>query len=294
MSPDRVPHPLPLLDAATAEHLLRGGPIEQLPDEYRQLGQLLMATRAAALPNELEGSAAAAASFIAAHDAIRPAPLRRPRSLRAPALPRRLEGSAAGADPFVAAHDATRPAPRRRPRSLAAMVVVGVLMAASTGSAVAATHGSLPEPVQQVAHEALGVVGISVPGIEPTRDLRDTVDPAVSSVQTTSSTGSDAPAAPGSGSGDSHVVTPPGRSAGDRPAGTTGSGTTVSGGQTATTPADPTIPDGEDPKVEDPVSGNPAPADPSAPTPNDNVPNGKGNGKGLLSQLGSAASDQTN
>ena len=197
MTANRVPRPFPLLDAATAERLLRGGSFEELPDEYRQLGQLLMATRAPALPHELEGSAAAAASFVAAHDAIRPAPLRRPRSLRAPALPRRLDGSPAAADPLVAVHDTTRPASRRRPRSLAAMAVVGVLMAAaSTGSAVAATHGSLPEPVQQVADDALGVVGISVPGIESSRDLRNTVDPAVSS-QPVSGAGSGAPAGRG-------------------------------------------------------------------------------------------------
>jgi hypothetical protein len=164
---------------------------------------------------------------------------------RAPALPHELEGSAAAAASFIAAHEATRPAARRRPRSLAAMAVIGVLMAASTGSAVAATHGSLPEPVQQVAHEALGVVGISVPGIEPSRDLHDSAEPAVSSQPTVASSGSGSnqSIAPLSASGGSHVVTVSGGKAATRSARSTASNTTIDDGQTVADPVDPTIPD---------------------------------------------------
>ena len=44
-------------------------------------------------------------------------------------------------------------------------VLTALTLTATAGTAVAAAQGSLPEPVQQVAHEALGAVGISVPGI---------------------------------------------------------------------------------------------------------------------------------
>src|SRR4051794_9207724 len=126
--------PSPSLDELTAERLLCGAPIEDLPDAFRPLGQLLADANAPASAEELRGSAAAAAAFVAAHHAAN--------------------------------------APRRRMRTLTASVLTALTLAASAGTAVAATQGSLPEPVQQVAHEALGAVGISVPGIAHKDDTR--------------------------------------------------------------------------------------------------------------------------
>src|SRR4051794_24796880 len=121
------PPSMPPLDDLTAERLLRGAPVEDLPDAYRPLGRLLADATGPANPDELAGSTAAAAAFITAH------------------------------------HRAN--SPRRRRRSLAASCVSVVILAASTGTAFAATQGALPQPMQQVAHDTLGAVGISVPGI---------------------------------------------------------------------------------------------------------------------------------
>jgi hypothetical protein len=123
---NRVRPPTPPLDEVTAERLLRGEPIEDLPDAYRPLGLLLADATGPATEEELAGSVGAAAEFVAAHDAAT--------------------------------------APRRRTRSMAGSVLLAFALAASTGTAVAATQGALPEPIQQVAHEALGAVGIDVPG----------------------------------------------------------------------------------------------------------------------------------
>jgi hypothetical protein len=49
------------------------------------------------------------------------------------------------------------------------IAVCVALVAAFAGGAVAATEGALPQPVQAVAHDALGVRGISVPGVTPER-----------------------------------------------------------------------------------------------------------------------------
>ncbi len=54
---------------------------------------------------------------------------------------------------------------RWRHRSL-----VAVTLAASTGTAIAATQGALPSRCNRSRHEALGTVGISVPGIERSDD----------------------------------------------------------------------------------------------------------------------------
>jgi hypothetical protein len=132
---NRVRPPTPPLDEVTAERLLDGAPIEELPSAYRPLGQLVARATGPATDGELAGSATAAAEFVAAHDAAT--------------------------------------APRRRVRSMATSVFVTLTLAASTGTAVAAVQGALPQPIQQVAHEALGVVGIGVPGIN-----RENHDPA--------------------------------------------------------------------------------------------------------------------
>jgi hypothetical protein len=130
----RVRPPTPPLDDLTAERLLRGAPIGDIPDVYRPLARLLAQASGPASPSEVEGSAAAAAAFVTAH------------------------------------HVANLPRRRRRRRSLAASALVIVTLAASTGTAIAATQGALPQPMQQVAHEALGTVGISVPGIARSGD----------------------------------------------------------------------------------------------------------------------------
>jgi hypothetical protein len=142
---NRVRPPTPPLDDLTAERLLRGAPVEDIPDAYRPLARLLAEASGPPTPGELEGSAAAAAAFVTAH------------------------------------HVANTP--RRRRRSLAASALVAVTLAASTGTAIAATQGALPQPMQQVAHEALGTVGISVPGIERDRDDSGT-DPSGTTVTT--------------------------------------------------------------------------------------------------------------
>jgi hypothetical protein len=121
---------LPPLDEATAERLLDRRELPaRTPETYRPVAEVLAAASAPPTEAELQGAAAAAAAFVTAHAA------------------------------------AVRPA--RRTRSVAALAVTGFLLVASTGTAVAATEGALPQPVQAVAHEALGVVGISVPGVTP-------------------------------------------------------------------------------------------------------------------------------
>ena len=115
------------LDDVAIERLLDGGAIDHLPDALRPLGEVLAAATGAPSPQELEGSTAVAASFVTAR-------------------------AAAGHTP-------------RRTRSIGVSVFTVLVLAASTGTAVAATRGSLPDPMQQVAHDALGVVGIAVPSI---------------------------------------------------------------------------------------------------------------------------------
>src|SRR6478735_2537724 len=114
----RVRPPSPQLDEITVERLLRGAPIEELPDAFQPLHQLLADANAPASADERRGSAAAAAAFVVAHDAAN--------------------------------------APRRRMHAMTASVLTALTLAATAGTAVAATHGSSPEPVQQVAHAALG------------------------------------------------------------------------------------------------------------------------------------------
>jgi hypothetical protein len=127
--------PDPPLDAATLERLLSGGAIDDLPDAYRALGCSLAAAAAPACADELAGEAAAeaAAAFVAAREVD---PLRA----------RRRRGRTRGNTLVVS--------------TLGVLFVVG-----ASGSVVAATRGNLPEPVQEVAHQTLGAVGITVPGI---------------------------------------------------------------------------------------------------------------------------------
>ncbi len=144
---NQVRPPTPPLDEITAERLLRGDPIDDLPDAFRPLGRLLADASGPATSDELEGSAAAAAMFVAAHDAA----------------------------------DRTR----RRTWSLVASAFTAFAVVMSGGTAVAAAQGALPEPIQQAAHVALGVVGISVPSINQKYDEQA---PGESSVNTPDST----------------------------------------------------------------------------------------------------------
>jgi hypothetical protein len=117
----------PPLDEATAERMLDGEPVDDASDSHLRVLEILGILSRPGSPDELQGAAAAAAAFVTAHDA------------------------------------ATQPPRRTRPAVV--LAVTTTLLALSTGTAFAATEGALPEPVQAVAHEALGVVGISVPGI---------------------------------------------------------------------------------------------------------------------------------
>ena len=149
------------LDGVTIERLLDGGAIDDLPDALRPLGEVLAAASGVPRPGELEGATAAAASFITAR---------------------------------AAASNVAR-----RSRSIGASVFSVLVLAASTGTAVAATQGSLPAPMQQVAHETLGVVGISVPSINDGNRSHDHGAPVVaadgSSVSPKSTTSPAVPAA---------------------------------------------------------------------------------------------------
>ena len=129
------------LDDVAIERLLDGGAIDHLPDALRPLGEVLAAATGAPSPQELEGSTAVAASFVTAR-------------------------AAAGHTP-------------RRTRSIGVSVFTVLVLAASTGTAVAATRGSLPDPMQQVAHDALGVVGIGVPSINDGSSTHDHGNPVV-------------------------------------------------------------------------------------------------------------------
>jgi hypothetical protein len=250
----RVRPPSPPLDEITAERLLRGAPIDDLPEAFRPLGQLLADANAPASAEELRGSAAAAAAFVAAHHAAN--------------------------------------APRRRMRTMTASVLTALTLAATAGTAVAATQGSLPEPVQQVAHEALGAVGISVPGIAHKDDTGSDrgVEPALLDSGKNGTTATTAPA-----------TTPKQTGAGVVPA-TSGDGTTSSDPATGSenargdgngngngTPQGGDGVAGENPNAgagNNSGNGNPAPGEGNngggaVETPSNNLPpqsNGKGNG----------------
>jgi hypothetical protein len=252
---NRVRPPSPPLDEITAERLLRGAPIEDLPDAFRPLGQLLADANAPASADELRGSAAAAAAFIAAHHAAN--------------------------------------APRRRMRTMTASVLTALTLAATTGTAVAATQGSLPEPVQQVAHEALGAVGISVPGIAHKDDGTDGgVEPASVNRGANGTTATTAPATTPTQTGARVIPATPGDgttssdpATGSENAGGTGNGNgTPQGGDGVA---------GENPNAgagNNSGNGNPNPGEGNngggngggaVETPSNNLPpqsNGKGNG----------------
>ncbi len=122
------------LDGAISERLLGRALVEDVPEPYRRLAGLVATVTAPATPTELAGETAAAAAFVAVHDAATRSTQRRTRS---------------------------------RSSVSVALATAAVVLAASIGTSVAAIEGALPAPVQAVAHETLGVVGIGVPGIRP-------------------------------------------------------------------------------------------------------------------------------
>ena len=101
-----------------------------------ELARVLDALRAPATPQELAGEAAAIAAFSAA---------RATRRRRVPiGVPSRLDG----------------PGGRRLVRLVAVAAATLVVLG---GSALGAVGGALPGPLQNIAHDALGMVGIDVP-----------------------------------------------------------------------------------------------------------------------------------
>ena len=169
------PHPDSSYDAAALERLLNGGTIADLPDEYLAIGRVLAAAAAPARPDELTDETAAAASFVAARDVM---------ALREPS--------------------------ERGRRSVLTSLMAVLAIAASTGGIVAAARGNLPDPVQEVAHETLGTVGISVPSITTQTD--GTPNPA-DPIDDTEATPTPPPAGSGAPSfaavgGTGSVVTP--------------------------------------------------------------------------------------
>jgi hypothetical protein len=273
----RARPPLPPLDEATVDRLLDGAPIAELPEAYQPLGQLLADARSPALEQELDGSAAAAATFVAVRAAE---------------------------------------TPRRRVWSMGALALLALTVAASTGTAVAASRGALPQPVQAVAHDTLGAVGISVPGSDVQEDdddrkpaddtnvkaaSRDAITATIRTVQsgtrgeapgTTSSgddpTGRDAPVPQGGAGANPDQGTPagpdPGTPAGpdpDTPA-APDPGTPADPGQGAPEPGPSNPSDPDHGKPADPGPGNPNPgqgnpADPGERNPN---PSGRQTGEG--------------
>ena len=230
----RVRPPTPPLDEVTAERLLGGAPLDDLPEAFRPLGQLLAAASGRPTDHDLDGSAAAAAAFVTAHDAARPR--------------------------------------RRRRMSMAGAVFATAALALSTGTAVAATQGALPEPIQQVAHETLKVVGISVPGItDKTDDVSSHDDSSTHGAPVATTLG-------GTGVGTSTGLP----SSGGTPAGPTNgavAGTTGSaGGEVATEP--------------DPGNGNGA-GEGKAGNGNGSSNNGNGNGNGNGGASGGTTDETT-
>ena len=80
----------------------------------------------------------------------------------APGRPEEL----AGGPPTLAGSDRSHPPGRPRARSLRLVALVGVALVALGGAAAAAT-GSLPRGAQSIAHDAFGMVGVSVPAPGP-------------------------------------------------------------------------------------------------------------------------------
>jgi hypothetical protein len=221
-------------DEATIERVLDGAPIDDLPDALRPLGEVLAAATSAPGPAELEGSTAAAAAFVTAR-------------------------AAAGR--------------ARRARTAGVSVFTVLLLAVSTGTAVAAARGALPDPMQQVAYEALGVVGISVPSIDDGSTRHPVVvtdapsTPPVPAVSGPSSGGD-----PSAGIGTTGTGAPI-AGTGSSGAGSSGPGATVAPPEASSTSGDgapndtgpPAVPPGQLDKPIDRGGGSDGPINPSNP-----------------------------
>jgi hypothetical protein len=240
MSRRRVRPPLPPLDEPTEERLLRGAPIEDLPEAYQPVGELLAEARRPGTDAELAGSAAAAATFVAVH----------------------------------AANTGDRP---HRVRSVGVSALLVLTLAATTGTAVAATQGALPRPIQQVAHDALSAVGISTPGAQ---DDGDRNDQSGSDTQGDAQDGTPADSStdPATGGPAASSVPSAPTTAPERPTVGERGGSGVNGGQDGV----PQTVDGQNPEAEpgdDSGEGTPAPDDGNQGGPGDQG-GGKGGGNG--------------
>ncbi len=124
--------PLPPLDPDVGVEILEHPDAAVAPAAYEPVRQVLSAAAAPTHPDEIAGDVVAAASFVAAREAAL--------SADAPVLP-----------------------PRRH-RHLNLVATSTLLVVCFTGTAVAATTGSLPRPMQTIAHETLGSMGVPIPG----------------------------------------------------------------------------------------------------------------------------------
>ena len=139
MSPRRSDELDLVLDDALVGRLLAGLAPDDTPDVCVPVAVVLHGLHAPATAAELEGEAAALAAFRVARDTDR---------TRTPVVPISVGTPARS--------------PRRRGRTLvAALATAGVLLVGST--AWAASNGKLPAPIQDLAHDALDVVGVLVP-----------------------------------------------------------------------------------------------------------------------------------
>jgi hypothetical protein len=130
------------IDAATADQLLDGVTPGDLAAAYVPVDRVLAALRAPATATELAGEDAAVAIFTAAR--------------------REDERRTRVAAPWPGAtRQVTRRVTARRPLRVAALTAAFVVLG---GGAIAAADGALPGPLQDIAHDALGLVGVKVPG----------------------------------------------------------------------------------------------------------------------------------
>ncbi|WP_207229916.1 hypothetical protein [Krasilnikovia cinnamomea] len=122
-----------------ADRLVAG---DQPGPGHEGLGQLLAAARAPASPRELAGERAAVAGFVAARQ--RAVPIDVPKGTRRVRVPVSV-------------------------RAVAMKVAAGFAVLAATGTAAAATTGTLPDGAQQRAHRLFSALGVPAPTPVPRR-----------------------------------------------------------------------------------------------------------------------------
>jgi hypothetical protein len=232
--------PAPPLDAAATNELLEHPDDAVAPPGYEPVRRVLSAAAAPPRPDEWHGDVVAAASFVTARHAASSGPTRRP--------------------PVGAT---------RRRRVLVGSACCLLLL---TGTAVAASTGTLPTPAQEIAHDALTAVGFPIPAPDSERaprDQIDTVDADTSAsdvVSDRSSPGPPAPlsseSSPGVGSSAPAPTTPPTTTGAEVDSGPTGEVPPPAG----ESPPEPTAPVGDAPSPSPPDEG-PTPPPAQAPGP---------------------------